>query len=277
MNTPVAAQNKTTPSAARVLNGAILALVSLVGIASFLYPFFQPSVQATATPGALAHAQDAPLMFMLLIVLSLGAVMGNMLGGSGGLNAKMIAVLGVLTAINAVLRVVPGPTGFSAMYVLPILTGYCYGPTFGYLLGALSLAVSALLGAGIGPWLPYQMFALGWVGLTSAWLPKLRRHPRIEIAFLSVWGFGWGIVYGVVMNVWFWPFVFDPIQAGIYWQPGIGPWEAMKRYLAFYVVTSVWWDLGRAAGNAVLLALLGVPILRALRRFGRRFTFNSMS
>jgi energy-coupling factor transport system substrate-specific component len=223
--------------------------------------------------GSASHAQDAPLIFVVLIVLSLGALMGNMIG-SGGLNAKVIATLGLLTATNAVLRIVPGPGGFSAMFALPILTGYCFGSTYGFLLGALSLAVSALLGAGIGPWMPYQMFALGWVGLISAWLPDLRRYPKIEVAMLAGWGFLSGLGYGFVMNVWFWPFVFDPLQAGLYWEPGIGPWQTLQRYWLFYVITSLWWDLGRSVGNAMLMVLFALPVLRLLRRFRRRFTFG---
>ena len=111
----------------------------------------------------------------------------------------MVAALGVLTAVNAVLRAVPGPAGFSAMFALPILAGYCYGPTFGYLLGALSLAVSALLGAGVGPWLPYQMFTIGWVGLTSAWLPRAStRAPArwIEVAVLAPGACCGGMAFG---------------------------------------------------------------------------------
>ena len=258
----------------KALNAAILVMVSLIGVAAFLYPFLQPGAQAATTPGAVAHGQDALLMFVALILLSLGAVMGNMVGSSGGLNAKMVAALGVLTAVNAVLRAVPGPVGFSAMFALPILTGYCYGGTFGYLLGTLSMAVSALLGAGVGPWLPYQMFTIGWVGLSSAWLPRMHRHPRIEVIVLAVWGLLWGLAFGLVMNVWFWPFVFDPTQAGMYWQPGIGPLESLKRYLVFYTVTSSWWDVGRAAGNVLMIALFGMPVLRLLERFGRRFTFK---
>ena len=258
----------------RVLNAAILVLVSLIGLAAFIYPFFRPQAQVGTRPGAMAHSQDALLMFVALIVLSLGAVMGNMVSSNGGLNAKMVAALGLLTAVNAVLRAVPGPVGFSAMFALPILTGYCYGGSFGYLLGTLSLAVSALLGAGVGPWLPYQMFTIGWVGLSSAWLPKLHRHPKLEIIILAAWGLVWGIAFGFVMNVWFWPFVYDPTQAGMYWQPGTGPWEAFKRYLVFYAVTSSWWDAGRAVGNVLVIALFGIPVLRLLRRFGRRFTFE---
>jgi len=264
-----------------ILNAAILVLVSAIGIAAFLYPFFQPQEAAAQAHGASAHSQDALLVFVIIIILSLAAVLSNMASSGGGLNAKMVAVLGILTAVNAVLRAIPGPAGFSAMFVLPILAGYCYGATFGYLLGALSLAVSAIMGAGIGPWLPYQMFTIGWVGLTSAWLSDLRRvrairkRPWIEAAVLAAWGLLWGMVYGLIMNVWFWPYVFNPGQGNLYWQTGIGPWETIQRYLAFYGLTSAWWDAGRAAGNAVALSLLSVPLLRLLRRFGKRFSFDA--
>jgi energy-coupling factor transport system substrate-specific component len=264
----------------RALNSLILALVSLIGIAAFLYPFFQPQASSATAPGGAAHAQDALLMFVLLVVLSLGAVLSNMVGSGGGLNAKMVATLGVLTAVNAILRVVPGPAGFSAVFALPILAGYCYGPTFGYLLGSLSIAVSAMIGAGIGPWLPYQMFTIGWVGLTSGWLAAIRRiafvrsHPRAEIALLALWGLFWGMAFGIVMNIWFWPFIFSPAQSELYWQHGMAPLEILKRYTAFYLVTSSWWDAARAIGNALLIAFLGLPVLRLLRRFGRRFTFE---
>ena len=261
----------------RALNGAILLLVSAISVTAFLYPFFQPSAARTV---GMAHAQDAPLMFVVMIVLSLGAVLNSMISTSGGLNSKMVAALGILTAVNAVLRAVPGPVGFSAMFALPILAGYCYGATFGFLLGTLSLAVSALLGAGIGPWLPYQMFTTGWIGLTSAWLSNVRRiayirsHPRFEVAILSVWGLLWGMAFGFVMNIWFWPFVLSSAQAEMYWQPGVSALETLKRYLVFYGITSSWWDAGRAGGNALLIALFGNPMLRLLRRFGKRFAFE---
>ena len=94
-------------------------MVSAIGVVAFVYPFFQAGGDGTAAYSATSHTQDAPLLFAVLIVLCLGAVLGNMLGS--GLNAKMVAALGVLTATNAVLRAVPGPMGFSAMQALPIL------------------------------------------------------------------------------------------------------------------------------------------------------------
>ena len=68
------------------------------------------------------------------------------------------------------------------------------------------------------------------------------------------------------MNAWFWPFVYDPGQSEIYWQSGIGAIEGIKRYAAFYALTSSWWDAGRAAGNALLIVLFGKPVLRLLRQ-----------
>jgi energy-coupling factor transport system substrate-specific component len=256
----------------RVLNAAILILVSLIGLAAFLYPFFVPHQGGGFE--AMAHAQDAPLLFAAIVVLCLTAALNSL--SAGLMNVKLIAVLGILTAANAVLRGVPGPGGFSLVLILPILCGYAFGPTFGFLLGVFSLAVSAFIGFGIGPWLPYQMLAAGWVGLLSGLLPRLHTRPRSEALMLAVWGLVVGFAFGALMNIWFWPFLFSPGQSQLYWQPGLGLVEALKRYALFYAVTSLWWDLVRAIGNFVLLLALGVPVLRLLRRFRQRFHFTSV-
>ena len=188
----------------RVLSGAILALASALGLGAFLYPFFLPALSNAGMPGV-AHASDAPLLFVLLLMLCLIAVLTAMTGRQ--MTSKLVALLGILTALNAMLRTIPGPAGFSAMFLLPILAGYCYGPTFGFLLGALSLLVSAFIGGGVGPWMPYQMFAAGWVGMLSGWLPELRLHPRAESVLLAVWGGVLGFIFGAIMNIWFWPYL----------------------------------------------------------------------
>ena len=255
--------------AQKLLTGAILVVASALGLAAFLYPFLLTTVSQT---GMMAHAADAPLLFVLLLLLCLGAVFSSMTGQQ--MTSKMVAILGVLTALSAVLRAVPGPAGFSAIFLLPILAGYCYGPTFGFLLGAISLLVSALIGGSVGPWMPYQMFAAGWVGLLSGWLPEFQRHRRWEPVLLAVWGGLVGLIFGAIMNIWFWPFLAGGGVAGASWQPGMAVWPALRNYLTFYVTTSLWWDMGRAGGNALLLLLFGGPILRVLRRFRRRFRFQ---
>jgi energy-coupling factor transport system substrate-specific component len=255
----------------RALSAAILALASALGLGAFLYPFFLPGVPST---GMTAHADDAPLLFVLLLLLSLVAVLAAMTGRQ--MTSKLVALLGILTALNAMLRTIPGPAGFSAMFLLPILAGYCYGPTFGFLLGALSLLVSALIGGGVGPWLPYQMFTAGWVGMLSGWLPELRRHRKAEGVMLAVWGGVLGFFFGAIMNIWFWPYLAagSGQLPGATWQPGMSAVSTLRSYLVFYAVTSLWWDLARAAGNALLLLLFGGAMLRVLRRFRSRFRFD---
>ncbi len=255
------------------LSIAIIGLASLVGLVAFLYPFFLPGRMNT---GALAHANDAPLVFVIVLVLCLVVVFTSLTGQQ--MSSKLTALLGILTALSAVLRMIPGPAGFNAIFLLPILAGFCYGPTFGFLLGVLSLLVSALIGGGVGPWLPYQMLATGWVGLLSGFLPELKRYRRLEPFMLAAWGAVIGLIFGAIMNIWFWPFLvggigFEQPTAGM-WQPGMSLGATLRAYLMFYVVTSLWWDVWRAAGNALLILLFGDAILRVLRRFRSRFRFD---
>lgn len=256
----------------RWTNALILILATLVGVAAFAYPFFSSSVQAG--PTATAHADDAPLVTLVLTLLCTVIVVANLT--SRQMSARTIAVLGVLSAVNAVLRAVPGPAGFSAIFFLLALCGYVYGSTFGFLMGVLSLLVSALIGGGVGPWLPYQMLATGWIGLSSGWLPNLRRWRRMELLMLAAWVTLWGFVFGAIMNLWFWPYV-SGMQAtpGQNWEPGLRFVEGLRRYAAFYVTTSLWWDFWRAAGNAGLVIFLGGPLIRVLRRFKHVLGFDA--
>src|SRR4030043_15203 len=110
------------------------------------------------------------LLSLCLLVL-LFEVQGQ---GSARPTAMVIALLGVLVAINSALRfietAVPGPGGFTPIFFLIILVGYVFGGRVGFLMGALPLLVSALVTGGVGPWLPAQMFTAGWVGLSTPFL-----------------------------------------------------------------------------------------------------------
>ncbi|RME82493.1 MAG: ECF transporter S component, partial [Caldilineae bacterium] len=60
----------------------------------------------------------------------------------------------------------------------------------------------------------------------------------------------------------------------LYWQPGTGPGETVRRYLLFYLTTSFIWDIWRGLGNAGLILFFGAPVLRLLRRYEERFHFT---
>lgn len=256
---------------------AILALSGVLGLWALARPFLEPAATAAARAAdaarASARAEDAALVFVLLAALCAVTVVAAL--ETRRADARTVAALGVLLALNAVLRLVPGPAGFSATFLLPILCGYALGPAFGFLLGTLTIVVSAVLAGGLGPWVPFQMLAAGWVGLASGWLPDLGRRPRLELAALAAWGAAAGILYGALVNLWFWPFLTAGAAgtAGVTWEPGMDLHAAAARYGVFYLATSLWWDLGRSIGNAALVLLAGRPVLRLLRRFAERFRF----
>ena len=260
----------------RMLSSSIYILSTAIGITAFLAPFFAPVVQQG--DGQQAGAATAPLVLTALVGLCLLALLFEVQGAM--LGAKAVALLGILVAINSVLRfaevAVPGPGGFSPIFLLIILSGYVFGGKFGFLIGTMTLLVSALITGGIGPWLPYQMFAAGWVGLSAPLLRPLVRLLRLEgrvgeIVLLALFGAAWGFAYGAIMNLWFWPY--SAGSPSEYWTPGITLGETLRRYLAFYLLTSLVWDALGAAGNFVLIALFGLPIVRVLRRFHNRLTF----
>ena len=255
----------------------VYGLTTLIGVVAFLYPFWLPVVTQASSYG-MAHAGDAPLMLTLLVGLAFAVLLLEVQTAAG--SAKMVALLGVLVAINSVLRfaeaAIPGPGGFSPIFVLMILGGYVYGARVGFLLGVLTLLVSALITGGVGPWLPYQMFTAGWVGMSAPLVLPLARALRWqgkwgEVLLLALLGGLWGMLYGAIMNLWFWPYATG--GADQYWTPGLGLVTTLQRYALFYMTTSFVWDGMLAVGNVLMLLAFGEGILRVLRRFHARFTY----
>jgi len=262
----------------RVLSLAVYGLSIGLGVTAFAYPFFLPAVHKNAMIGQ-AHASDAPLVLSVLVGVCFIALLLEVQAQAAG--AKLVALVGILVSINAILRFVevaiPTPGGFSPIFFLIVLTGYVYGGGFGFLMGSLTLLVSGLITGGVGPWLPYQMLSAGWIGLSAPACRPLVSLVRgqgkwREVAVLAAFGGIWGLVYGAIMNIWFWPFAIGPAEQ--HWQPGMGWAEAVGHYLVFYAVTSLVWDLMRLAGNVTLTLAFGLPTLRVLRRFRRRFAFT---
>lgn len=252
----------------RFVSAASLLIVTLIGIGAFALPFL------TAVRGDPARVGESLLLTAILSIACLVVLFAN-LGGT--LSAKSVALLGVLVGINAVLRLfdltflLPGE--FSPIFLLIALVGYVFGAQMGFLMGALTLLVSAFITGGIGPWLPFQMFGAGWMGMTAGWLAGGRRTApatlRREIIILAMFGFAWGLLYGAILNLYDLPTL---VSAELWTTDGAG--EFLAQYAAFYVARSLPADLARALGNGALMLALGGPLLRALRRFRSRFEYQ---
>ena len=250
------------------VSGALMAFTSVAGLAMFAWPLLMP----VASSGV-QHAQDAPFVFIAMLPLLVLLVLASL--ADGGLDAKALAVLGVLSAVNAALRpLAAGANGIETVFFLLILGGRVFGPGFGFVLGCTSMFASALLTAGVGPWLPFQMLASAWVGLGAGLLPRRACGREVrgvaEVVMLVVYGIVCAYAFGALMNLWFWPYLAAGTmggQGGLAYLPGAPPLDNLRRFAWFSLLSSTAvWDTGRAITNAVLIAVLGPGVLAVLRR-----------
>ena len=243
---------------------AVYVLVAVVGVVAFLYPFWLPA----DTLPAEAHGGDAPLVAAAVGALAVAAVALEVRRGT--MNGATVALLGMLSALAGMMKLLDLPGGGSGLFFLVILAGAAFGPRFGLLLGLTSFVVAAMLSSGMGPWLPFQMLTLGAMGAGAGWVGKLsgRLSPRVEVGILAVYGWVWGFIFGAIMNLWFWPFVRD--GSDLSWEPGMSVSQTLQHYWSFYVVTSFPWDAAGAVANAVIIALVGRRLITSLRRHSAR-------
>ena len=241
-----------------------ITLVSLAGLAMFLWPLWIP-----ASPSVVQYTTDAPFLFLAVLPCLILVVLAEM--SEGGMDSKALAMLGVLSAVNAALRPLgSGVGGLELLFFVLILAGRVFGPGFGFVLGCTSMFASGLLTAGVGPWLPFQMLVLAWVGAALGLIGRATRRmpPTAELAVVAVAAWASAFLYGVLINLWSWPLT--PGEGELQWHPGLGAGETLRRYWSFYVATSSAWDAAGAFANAVAVIVLGRPVLATLRRFAAR-------
>lgn len=244
----------------------VLLVANLVGLAAFAWPFVMPAAAA----GADSHSRDAPWILAILLG-AIGALLFLQLG-RGGMGPKAVALVAVLGAAMVALRLPGFIAGFSAMFIVVLVAGNAFGPSFGFLLGAVGTFASGMFVGGLGPWLPFQMVAVGWVGAGAGLLPKPPGWA-VRIGCLAAYGFVAAYLFGAIMNLWFWPFQAGSSSLG--WVPDLGALANLERYATFYAATSFGWDTAGAIGNAVLVLALGRPLLGSLDRAAKRMNFQT--
>jgi energy-coupling factor transport system substrate-specific component len=145
------------------------------------------------------------------------------------------------------------------------------GPTFGFLLGALSMSLSALLTGGIGPWLGYQVFAAAIIGFGVGVIPK-RAAGKLELALLAIYGAIAAEVFGILMDLQFWPWSLGS-GTELSYQVGAPIAENLSRFFSYHFVSALAWDIPRAIITVTLILIAGRPVLNALRRARHKAAF----
>jgi energy-coupling factor transport system substrate-specific component len=238
----------------------VLSVASLLSAAGFLWPFFFVGENLPQTQlffwGAVASS-------LVVVVLQIS---------SQQLDAKSVALLGVLSALIAALRPLgAGAVGIEPMWFVLILSARVFGASFGFLLGMISMFVSALMTGGVGPWLGYQVFAAAWIGLLAGSLPKKTRGGY-EILMLICYSIFAAGLFGILMDLQFWPWALGS-NTQLSYLPNGDLSENVARFITFHFATAMAWDVPRAIFTSTLIAFTGGAVLSALRRTHTRAAF----
>lgn len=236
----------------RNFQGIALAGLSALALVVFAWPFLPFGLSATQG----SWLSLAAIALILLLTLSL--LDGDLKG------PKQIALLASLAGLGAAVRIATGGTGgLELVFLTVILGGRAFGPRFGFLLGVATIAVSSLFFGGFGPWTGYQMFATAWVGAGAGML--FGKGHRFENLLLAGYGAISAYVFGLLLNLWFWPVAIA--SSSLSYLPGAAALENLSSFLLFSLASStLTWDTVRAVSLAVVLVLVATPALKALRR-----------
>ena len=238
----------------------VLLVASVFSAAGFLWPFLYVGENLPQTQ----------LFFWCAVAISFALVVVQI--SSQQLDAKSVALLGVLSALIAALRPLgAGAVGIEPMWFILILSARVFGASFGFLLGMISMFVSALLTGGVGPWLGYQVFAAAWIGLLAGALPKTLRGGR-ELMMLIIYAIFASAAFGILMDLQFWPWALGS-STQLSYLPNGEISENLSRFITFHFATSMAWDIPRAIFTSTLIAFAGKAVLSALRRTRTRAAF----
>lgn len=114
---------------------------------------------------------------------------------------------------------------------------------------------------------PISLFMIAVLGLLIFFmLRNSPRESRLEVGMLALYGVLASYVFGLVMNLWFWPIAVGP-STTLSLVEGGGLGENVLRWLVYSLSTStLTWDTVRAITTVVTLVLVAKPAMSALRR-----------
>lgn len=190
------------------------------------------------------------------------------------LDSRKLALLGILSAVNAGVRLMgAGFAGVETAFALIILAGYVFGARFGLWLGSLSILTSALIGGGVGPWLPFQIIAAALVGLGAGMIPK-PKTLQVKLVFLSAYAAVSSYLYGALLTFWTWP-LFVGADTSISFLNGASIQENLWRFIQFeFYSGGLLWDTGRAITTITLITLTGKALMTTLERAATRADYS---
>lgn len=239
---------------------SVATLVALLAVSALWVGW--PIWDSATPPSSAQLQQEAPWVAGVLVLglVLLAVAMWRDAGGRADALSPIVAVL--VGNTGARILVNPYAGGIEVVHALPLLAGMSLGAPAGFLVGAGSALTSTAIAGTPSSMLPTQAMIWGISGM----LGGLLRHLRPVVAWLCSWPLAVlaGLATGVLLNLPGWSQTAGTTTSSFF--PGLPPGEVLQRLWGYMVETSLVYDLTRGATTALLLALFGLPLLRALRR-----------
>lgn len=234
----------------------VLWVTLTAGLAWVAWPIWGSATVADSA----AQSDEAPWVLAALCALLL--LLGFTLWHNAGRTLRPFAPAALLVAAATLTRAVlhPGSSGIEFGYAFPLLAGILMGSPAGFLTGAAAALVSSLVTDTITVHLVAQTLVWGLWGLAGGVLRPLGTTSAWLLGALLCLPLG--PVSGLLLNLTTWPA--DQSDNATF-LPGLGAWESAIRLARYCWETSFGYDLMRGIASAVLLLLIGRPLLTALR------------
>lgn len=167
-------------------------------------------------------------------------------------NSREVVFIAIVCALAVVGRIIFAalPAVKPELFIL-IMGAIVSGPETGFLMGTI-IALTSNMYFGQGAWTPWQMFALGVIGLISG----LMLNKKTPTWILTVWGFVSAFVMGWIMDIYYILGFVDPIT--------------IKSVLTA-LAASFYFDVVHAIFTAVLLLLVGKRWIKIFSNYKQKY------
>jgi energy-coupling factor transport system substrate-specific component len=108
--------------------------------------------------------------------------------------------------------------------------------------------------------------------MAAGMLPGKKLRGRPELLLLIVFGIIASELFGILMDLQFWPWALGADTQLSYLANGAIN-ENLSRFITFHFATAMAWDIPRAVFTTILLVFSGKAVLSALRRTKTRAAF----
>lgn len=167
-------------------------------------------------------------------------------------NSREVVFIAIICALAVVGRIIFAalPAVKPELFIL-IMGAIVSGPETGFLMGTI-IALTSNMYFGQGVWTPWQMFALGIIGLISG----MMLHRNTPTWLLVVWGFVSAFVMGWIMDIYYILGFVDPITV---------------KSIFTALAASFYFDVVHAIFTAALLLLVGKRWIKIFSNYKQKY------